>query len=53
MLDGEKRIIAALAGPTSRSCGAEPDLRGRGHITYYPQLILNAFAWFLPPKPAK
>jgi predicted alpha/beta superfamily hydrolase len=53
MLDGEKRIVSILTAPNSRLSVQSHAYEGAGHITYYPQLILTAFAWFLPPKPTQ
>ena len=48
MLDGERRLVEALTGPSSKLKVAGRVFEGGTHLSYYPMLIATAFPWLLP-----
>jgi predicted alpha/beta superfamily hydrolase len=48
MLDGERQLVAALTGPSSKLSVTSRVYEGGTHLSYYPTLISTAFPWFLP-----
>jgi predicted alpha/beta superfamily hydrolase len=50
MLSDEKELVAALTGPGSKATVASHVYEGASHLSYYPQVVIDAFPWLLPPS---
>jgi predicted alpha/beta superfamily hydrolase len=48
MLDGERQLVAALTGQSSRLNVTSRVYEGGTHLSYYPMLVATAFPWLLP-----
>ena len=47
--DDEKALFAALTTPGSKATVMSRIYEGATHASYYPRLVIDAFAWLLPP----
>jgi predicted alpha/beta superfamily hydrolase len=49
MVEDERALVEALTRPGSKATVTSRVYPGASHLSYYPQVVIDAFPWLLPP----